>query len=103
MSLNCGHQRAYCSFPREPRWSDVTHRPDDGRSSHLRNVVLLLRDYTVLWPRRLSWSLKLMMCVSLDAVLEAVCYEILELQKVYQYTVLETGPVSEAVRSEAYA
>jgi hypothetical protein len=44
-----------------------------------------------------------MMCVSLDAVLEAVCYEILELQKVYQYTVLETGPVSEAVRSEAYA
>jgi hypothetical protein len=44
-----------------------------------------------------------MICVSLDTVLEAVCYEILELQKVYQYTVLETGPVSVVVRSDAYA
>jgi hypothetical protein len=29
-----------------------THRSDDGASTHLRNVGLLIRDYTVLYPRR---------------------------------------------------
>jgi hypothetical protein len=32
------------------------HRPNDGGSKHLWNVGLLQRDYTALYPRRLSSS-----------------------------------------------
>jgi hypothetical protein len=38
------------------------HRPDDGGSTHFRNVILFQPDYTALYPRRLSpsrtWSVK---------------------------------------------
>jgi hypothetical protein len=32
------------------------HRPDDGGSTHLWNVGLLQKEYTLLYPRRLSYS-----------------------------------------------
>jgi hypothetical protein len=56
-SMNCGHDRAYCS---PSRWHvnirtilHVIHPPDDGGSTHLWNVGQLHRDYTALHPRRL--------------------------------------------------
>jgi hypothetical protein len=35
---------------------ELIHRPDDGGSTHLRNVGLPQRDYMILFPRRMSSS-----------------------------------------------
>jgi hypothetical protein len=45
------------------RLVEVTHRPDDGGSKHLRNVCKLLLDYTAQQPRRQSIEMSFLRAV----------------------------------------
>jgi hypothetical protein len=49
------HRNRFLDFQRNFR-SPLIHRPDDGGSTHLWNVGLLQREYTELYPRKLSSS-----------------------------------------------
>jgi hypothetical protein len=48
VELDRGLRRAYCPRP-------LTHRPDDGNSKHLRNVGVLLQEYTAEYPRKMTY------------------------------------------------
>jgi hypothetical protein len=51
--------RRFVPPPSSGRWisrSRLTHRPDNGSGMHLGNVGLLKRDYTALYPTKMSSS-----------------------------------------------